>query len=125
MAFAACGSKTLMLRPKLILAFAVMTAMTVFCGVVGLFFVDRIGKSISVFSDVTSPLLTESLALADDAQRMRAAFLLAINTGGSTDAFSSKLAALHNESRVHLVTLRDLASQPGVDLHLEGLDNLD
>ena len=86
-----------MLRPKLILAFAAMAAMTVFCGGVGLFFVDRIGKSVSVFSDVTSPLLTESLALVDDAQRMRATFLLAINTGGNTDEASSKLAALHDD----------------------------
>ena len=112
-----------MLRPKLILAFAAMAAMTVFCGGVGLFFVDRIGKSVSVFSDVTSPLLTESLALVDDAQRMRATFLLAINTGGNTDEASSKLAALHDASRVHLRTLRDLAAQPGVDLRLEALDS--
>jgi hypothetical protein len=92
MAATAYRNKPLMLRPKLILAFAAIAAMTVFCGGIGLFFVDRIGKSVSVFSDVTSPLLTESLALVDDAQRMRATFLLAINTGGNTDEASSKLA---------------------------------
>jgi diguanylate cyclase (GGDEF)-like protein/PAS domain S-box-containing protein len=123
MALTAYRNKPLMLRPKLILAFAAMAAMTVFCGGVGLFFVDRIGRSVSVFSDVTSPLLTESLALVDDAQRMRAAFLLAINTGGNTEEASSKLAALHDASRVHLRTLRDLAAQPGVDLRLEALDS--
>ena len=112
-----------MLRPKLILAFAVIAAMTVFCGGVGLFFVDRIGKSVSVFSDITSPLLTESLALVDNAQRMRATFLLAINTGGNADETSSKLAALHEESSFHLRTLRDRAAQPGVGLRLEGLEN--
>jgi hypothetical protein len=63
--------KPLMIRSKLVIAFSAMAAMTLFCGTVGFVFVERIGKSVSVFSDVTSPLLTESLALMDNAQQMR------------------------------------------------------
>lgn len=52
-----------MLRPRLILAFGAMALMTALCGAVGFLFVERIGSTVSVFSDVTSPLLTESTAL--------------------------------------------------------------
>jgi hypothetical protein len=66
--------RSLKLRPKLILAFAGMAIMAGLCGAVGLLFVDRIGTSVSVFVDVTSPLLRESMALVDNAQRMRSVF---------------------------------------------------
>lgn len=110
-----------MIRSKLILAFAAMTSMTLFCGAIGFFFVDRIGKSVSVFSDVTSPLLTESLALVDDAQHMRATFFQAINAGANTDDIPAKLAAMHDASRVRLNTLRDLAARPGIELKVDNL----
>jgi diguanylate cyclase (GGDEF)-like protein/PAS domain S-box-containing protein len=113
------------IRDRLILAFAVTVAMTVFCGGVGLFFVDRIGKSVSVFSDGTSPLLTESLALIDTAQRMRSTFLTAINTGGSTDEVKLKLTALHDENRIRLNTLHQLAARPGINLRLETLESVE
>lgn len=117
--------KPMTIRRRLILAFAVTVAMTVFCGAVGVFFVDRIGKSVSVFSDSTSPLLTESLALIDAAQRMRSTFLSAIHTGGNIDEFSLKLAALHDESRISLSTLRQLAAGPRIHLRLDTLDSVE
>jgi diguanylate cyclase (GGDEF)-like protein/PAS domain S-box-containing protein len=117
--------KPMTIRSKLILAFAVTVAMTMVCGVVAVFFVDRIGKSVTVFSEGTSPLLTESLALIDDAQRMRATFQFAINTGGDADEASPKLAALHDESRMRLTTLRRLATRPGINLSLDTLDSVE
>jgi diguanylate cyclase (GGDEF)-like protein/PAS domain S-box-containing protein len=113
------------IRSKLILAFAVTVFMTVFCGIVGVVSVDRIGKSVSVFSEGTSPLLTQSLTLIDDAQRMRTTFLSAINTGGNIDEAAFKLAALHDEGRVHLSTLRQLATRPGINLNLDTLDSVE
>jgi diguanylate cyclase (GGDEF)-like protein len=117
--------KLITIRRRLILAFAVTVAMTVFCGAVGVYFVDRIGKSVSVFSDSTSPLLMESLSLIDAAQRMRSTFLSAVKTGENTYEASFKLAALHNESRARLTTLRRLAAGPGNHLRLDTLDSVE
>ena len=113
------------IRSKLILAFAVTVFMTVCCGIVGIVSVNRIGTSVSVFSEGTSPLLTQSLTLIDDAQRMRTTFLTAINTGGNIDEAALKLAALHDEGRLHLNALRQLATRPGIDLSLDTLDGVE
>ena len=62
----------------------------------------------SVFSDVTSPLLTESLALVDNAQRMRATFLAGLSGTESTDEVAGKLKTLNAAGRVRLDRLRQL-----------------
>jgi EAL domain len=54
------------LRPKVMLAFVVISAMSALCGIVGLVFVNRINTTVSAFVDVTSPLLVEGFALAGD-----------------------------------------------------------
>jgi len=111
-----------MIRPKLLLAFAAMAAMTLLSGAVGFVFVDRIGKTVSIFSDVTSPLLTESLALADDAQRIRATFLLAVNRDENADDVSVEIAALHAQSLVRLRKLREQTAKAGIDLQIQPLE---
>ena len=110
-----------MIRPKLMLAFFAMAVMTGFCGAVGYLFVDRIGRSVSVFSEVTSPLLAESVALADDAQYMRTTFLLAIQNTEPAEDVSRKLATLYVDARARLERLRALAAPTGVDLSLDTL----
>jgi len=118
------GFKPVTILARLLSAFAVMIATAVFCGAVGVVFVDQIGKSVSVFSDGTSPLLTESLALIDDAQRMRATFLSGLAADENADELSSKLTALHNRNRNRLTTLRELAARPGINLSLDTLDDV-
>ena len=54
------------------------------CGASGLVFVYGIGATLSVFADVTSPLLSQTVVLADNAQRMRSVFLDAINKNDNT-----------------------------------------
>src|SRR5262249_62422540 len=75
----------LRLKAKLILAFLGLSLLIGISGAAGLFFVQRIGAAVAVFSEVTSPLLTQSMDLADNAQRTRAAFLDGLSRGKSAD----------------------------------------
>jgi bacterioferritin-associated ferredoxin len=54
------------------------------CGASGLVFVYGIGSTLSVFADVTSPLLSQTVVLADNAQRVRTVFLDAVNKNDNT-----------------------------------------
>jgi methyl-accepting chemotaxis protein len=67
------------LRAKLASAFLCLSLLIAICGASGLLFVYRIGATVSVFADVTSPLLGQTVFLADNAQRMRAVFLDTVN----------------------------------------------
>src|ERR1700685_3579484 len=62
---------SLNLRRKLIIAFLGAAALAALCGVVGLYYVSRIAGNVAVFSDVTSPLLVESMSLVDNARKIR------------------------------------------------------
>ena len=77
------------LRPKLASAFLLLSLLIGICGASGLFFVYRIGSTVSVFSDVTSPLLGQTVILADNAQRMRSVFLDAVNKNDNTSFVDS------------------------------------
>ena len=69
----------LKLRAKLTLAFLCLSILIGISGVSGLIFVYGIGSTVSVFADVTSPLLGQTVGLVDNAQRMRVIFLDAVN----------------------------------------------
>jgi hypothetical protein len=65
------------LKSKLLLAFSGMAVLSGVSGGTGLIFLKHISASVAVFSDVTSPLMSQSTALVDDAQRMTGAYLAA------------------------------------------------
>jgi diguanylate cyclase (GGDEF)-like protein len=111
--------KSLMLRPKLVMAFAGMAALAGLCGAIGLLFVNRIGTNVAVFSEVTSPLLTESMALVENARRMRSVFFRVVNGGDAGDRLAQTLADIHAESHGHLTALRRLAAQARIDIRLD------
>ena len=67
------------LRAKLSSAFLCLSLLIGICGASGVFFVYRIGATLSVFAEVTSPSLSLTIVLADNAQRMRSVFLDAMN----------------------------------------------
>ena len=67
------------LRAKLASAFLFLSLLIGICGISGLVFVHRIGNTLSVFADITSPLLGQTVVLADNAQRMRSVFLDAMS----------------------------------------------
>ena len=110
--------RSLKLRPKLILAFAGMAVMAGLCGAIGLLFVDRIGASVSVFSDVTSPMLSESTALVDNARRMRSIVLRVVSGGENADRLPQQLSQLHVESGKHLLALHRLAEHAEIEVSL-------
>jgi HAMP domain-containing protein len=113
---------SLKLRPKLILAFAAISMMAGLCGSVGLFFVDRISASVGVFSDVTSPLQVESMALVENARRMRTTLFRALDAGETGDQLSHSLLDLHAESQGHLAALRRLAERTSVDIKVDAAE---
>src|SRR3954470_19881440 len=84
------------IRAKLILAFLGLSLLIGVCGASGLFFVQRIGASVSVFADLTSPMLGRTLQLVDNAQRMRATYLHASRDAGAGATAGKQLAELDN-----------------------------
>ena len=101
----------LKLRAKLAAAFLCLSLLIGICGASGLVFVYGIGSTLSVFADVTSPLLGQTVGLADNAQRMRSVFLDAISKEDHpTSAAGEALAEL------------DLAAGRGMDKLKQLLD---
>src|SRR5262245_24079454 len=99
------------LKAKLILAFLGLSLLIGVSGAAGLFFVQGIGATVAVFSDVTSPLLTQSMSLADNAQRTRAAFLDGLSSGKNADEITRTLADLNDTARRGLDALRALSEK--------------
>src|SRR5262245_1203309 len=112
----------LKLRPKLVLGFLALSLLIAVCGASGLFFVKRIGASVSVFADVTSPMLGHTLQLVDNAQRMRAAFLEATTRARADDDFKKVLAELDAAARRDIDGLRRLASEAGLTVDVNDIE---
>jgi methyl-accepting chemotaxis protein len=97
------------LRAKLASAFLCLSLLIGICGASGLVFVYGIGATLSVFADVTSPLLGQTVVLADNAQRMRNVFLNAVNNEDRPDAQVAEelgeldLAAGKGMQKLHLL----------------------
>jgi methyl-accepting chemotaxis protein len=108
------GSAGTSLKAKLVLGFLGLSLLIGICGATGLFFVQRIGATIAFFSDVTSPLLTHSMSLVDNAQRTRAAFLDGLNRGQDADAIGKDLARLDEAARKGVDDLRALSQRAGI-----------
>src|SRR4051812_9087756 len=109
----------LKMRAKLILAFLGLSLLIAICGASGLFFIQRIGASVTVFADVTSPMLGQTLQLVDNAQRMRAVLLDATSGG---DKSSNRLAELESAARRDIDSLRQLSNRAGLTTQTAGMD---
>jgi methyl-accepting chemotaxis protein len=77
------------LRAKLASAFLCLSLLIGICGASGVIFVYRIGSTLSVFADVTSPLLGQTVILADNAQRVRSVYLDAVNKNDNSAFINS------------------------------------
>ncbi len=102
------------LKAKVVLGFLGLSLLVGICGVTGLFFVQRIGATVAFFSDVTSPLLTHSMSVVDNAQRTRAAFLEGLTRGQNADDIGKDLAGLDEAARKRLDDLRALSQRAGI-----------
>ena len=113
------------LLPKLMLAFVAMAMLTGFCGLVGLIFVDRIGTTVSIFAERTSPLLVESTALMDHAQRTRATFLDAVQNNRPPDEIEPTLDWLGFAGQSHIQQLRRLTMRSGITVPIDEAERLE
>ena len=66
------------IRTQLLIAFTLLSVVILLIGASGLFFTNRVGGTVKVFADVTSPLTTEAAELVQGAQRMTLQLLEAI-----------------------------------------------
>jgi len=112
----------LKIRAKLILAFLGLSLLIGISGASGLFFVERIGASVSLFGDVTSPMLGHTLQLVDNAQRMRAAALDGMKGATAADASKKELAALDATARQGIAGLRRLSTQAGLLVQIDDIE---
>src|SRR6185436_7235421 len=62
------------LREKLAAPYLALALIAAVCGVAGLAIVHRVTASVSVLSEVTSPLLIETMGVVNNAHQMRSAF---------------------------------------------------
>jgi len=102
------------LKAKLVLGFLALSLLIGISGATGLFFVQRIGATVAFFSDVTSPLLTHSLRLVDNAQRTRAEFLDGLSRGRGADEIDKDLTRLDEAAAKSLDALRALSADAGM-----------
>jgi methyl-accepting chemotaxis protein len=114
------------LRPKLSSAFLCLSLLIGICGVSGVVFIYRIGATLSVFADVTSPLLGQTIVLADNAQRMRSVFLDAMNKSDNAGYLqaSDKLRDLAVEAGERMERLRQLLSRSDLPVRLDDIRQL-
>ena len=103
------------LRRKLTFAFVLVGLMAAVCGIIGLWFVDRIGKSVSLYSEVTSPLLVEAMALTENTRRICLEFFRAISNGDKVGQLPAKLKDMHASNRAHL----DAICPPGTKAQIK------
>lgn len=114
------------LRAKLSAAFLFLSLLIGICGASGLAFLYGIGATLSVFADITSPLLGQTIVLADNAQRMRSVFLDAMNKSDN-DAYmqaSDKLRDLAVEAGQRMERLRHLLSRSDLPVRLDDIRQL-
>ena len=68
-----------------------------------------------MISDVTSPLLIETMAMVNNAHQMRSAFLDGTNRSNATEAeIYARLALVEAESLKHLARAHHLAAEAGL-----------
>jgi methyl-accepting chemotaxis protein len=112
------------IKTKLLLAFLGLSAIVAVSGGTGLFYVVRTASTLTFFSELTSPLLVNSLGLAANAQRVRATFLEGLNNDRPQSDISSDLSALEAVARKRLQELGRLSDQARISIPHAELDGL-
>jgi methyl-accepting chemotaxis protein len=112
----------LKLRAKLTWAFLCLSTLIGICGASGLLFVYGIGATVSVFADVTSPLLGQTVGLVDNAQRMRTAFLDAVTNERANEQSAKALVDLDDAAQEGIQKLRRLFDQAKLPVRLADIE---
>ena len=113
------------LRAKLASAFLCLSLLIAICGASGLLFVYPIGATVAVFADVTSPLLGQTVFLADNAQRMRAVYLDTVNkSAGATGDTGEDLGGLDLAAGLAIEKFRRLLTEAELPVRLGEIQRL-
>jgi diguanylate cyclase (GGDEF)-like protein len=108
---------------KVFMTFLSLALMVGICGTSGVIFIERITSSISVFSDITSPLLIESMALIDNADHMRVTALDDSHKHSSQNPLP-ELRQLDAEGQAHVAKLKRLSFGTEIWSGFEPLEQL-
>ena len=110
------------LQMKLVLSFVFLSALIGASGGSGLFFVNRIADTVSIYSDVSSPLVEETMALVGGMQNMHVALLDALGRQdeGRIKATEAKITQLGGAAQKGFERLRQFLAAGGIDLDIDG-----
>src|SRR5262249_5955712 len=115
---------TFSLGRKVSLALSGFVVITALCGFVGLLFFNRIEASVSILSTVATPLLIESMALQNNADRMRSVLSDNPEDDSTRTERLIKIAKLDEEGRLHTKNLEHLANNLGLQNQFEEIEQL-
>jgi methyl-accepting chemotaxis protein len=111
----------LKLQLKLILSFLFLAALISVSGGASVFFVNKIESTVSVFTDIASPLLEETMSLVDGMQKMHITTLdlLGRTDGGGNQRFSESMSAFDAAAKQRLERMNQLSVRGNLDLSTE------
>ncbi len=112
-------AKQYRLRRTLTGAFLLLALLGGACGAVGLVYVSRINATVSVFADLTSPMLTTTTELVEDALRYRSSLSTAWQRQVAPDQLRAQVEEFHASAMGKIATLRSGFQEMGIEIALE------
>ena len=113
--------RNMKLQMKLVLSFALLSTMIGASGGSGLFFVNRIAESVGIYSEVSSPLVNETMGLVGNMQTMHIALLDALGRQDEAQiqATEANIAEHDDAAQKGFVRLRQLSVEGQLDLDID------
>ena len=110
------------LQMKLVLSFVFLSALIGASGGLGLLFVNRIADTVAIYSDVSSPLVDETMVLVGGMQNMHVALLDALGRQDEDriQATEAEINQLEGAAQKGFERLRQLLAVGGIDLDIDG-----
>ncbi len=110
------------LQMKLVLSFVFLSTLIGVSGGSGLFFVNRIADTVGVYSEVSSPLVEETMSLVGGMQNMHVALLDALGRQDETriKATEAEITELDGAAQKGFERLRQLLAAGGIDVDIDG-----
>src|SRR5581483_1443189 len=121
---AAAAFIRLKLRARLTLAFLCLSALIGVCGASGLLFIRDIGAKLSIFSDITSPLLGQTVGLVNNARQMRMVYLDAVSNNRPAEVSRGAVADLDAAAARSIARLRELFAASKLPMDLQQVETL-
>ncbi len=113
--------RNMKLQMKLVLSFVFLSALIGASGGSGLYFVNRIADSVGTYSEVSSPLVDETMGLVDNMQTMHIALLdvLGRQDAAQIQAAEANIAEHDDAAQKGFERLRQLSVEGQLDLDID------